>query len=208
MSNIITNPKIEKIKIINREHWLTECVGLIAPIIEKVTEQKTPHIRVSVGFPSRGALSNKRRIIGQCWNGLASTDGTHELFIHPQLVTPIEVSATVAHEMIHAHYPKDKHQGQFPPTARAIGLTGKMTATVPGEEFIKTMEPLLAQLGTYPHAALKANGSYKVAPTLLLKVMCPVCKYTLRTTAKWLNQYGTPFCPCNGESDLIRMIQK
>lgn len=206
MSNIIINSS-DTIKIINREHWLTEFVGLFSPVIEEVTNKTTPDLRISVGFPSRGALSKKKRTIGQCWNGMSSADGAHSIFIHPQLVTPEEVSATVAHEMIHAHYPTDKHHGKFPATARAIGLTGKMTETVAGDEFINIVTPILNQLGAYPHVALKANSNHKPAPTRLLKVGCKVCGYTTRITNKWLDKFGAPFCPCNGVKDLYQMVE-
>ena len=37
--------------------------------------------------------------------------------------------------------------------------------------------------------------------TRMLKVLCPSCGYTLRTTARWL-AVGFPTCPCGTETTL------
>lgn len=36
--------------------------------------------------------------------------------------------------------------------------------------------------------------------TQMLKVECASSGYTLRTTAKWLDAFGAPICPCHGEA--------
>ena len=52
--------------------------------------------------------------------------------------------------------------------------------------------------GDYPHGALNSlpDGTKKQS-TRLVKVLCPGCGYTLRTTRKWLDERGAPICPCN-----------
>lgn len=115
----------------------------------------------------------------------------------------------LCHAVVNMHYPEAKwHGSQFGRLARGVGLEGKLTATVAGAELIEKLEAMLEELGQYPHAAIEPGvGSPKPQTTRMLKVVCrdPQCKtfdfetnsgYVLRTTAKWLDAYGTPFCVC------------
>lgn len=192
-------PVPNKIEVINREHWLEECGQRIKPRLEEIVKKKMPKFRISCGFPSRGGLSTKKPVIGQCWSGFVSKGGVHELFIAPTIADPIVVSATVAHEMVHAIVGNEAgHTGPFVPAVRALGLEGKPTATYAGDEFIKFIKPALKALGKYPHVPLTPNAEYKVSPTRLIKCQCSGCGYTVRTTQKWLDFSGAPICSnCN-----------
>jgi hypothetical protein len=53
-------------------------------------------------------------------------------------------------------------------------LEGKPTATTEGEKFKAEYQPLLADLGAYPHAKLNAGTNRKVQGTRMLKAACPV----------------------------------
>jgi hypothetical protein len=191
-----------KIDIVNREHWLEECGQRIKPRLEEIVEKKMPKFSISCGFPSRGGLSTKKPIIGQCWPGVVSK-GVHQMFIAPTIANEITVSATIAHEMAHAIVgTKAGHKGPFIPAIRGMGLIGKPTATEAGDVFVDFIKPILKMLGPYPHVAMVANNKYKSQPTRLIKCQCTGCGYTVRTTAKWLDLSGTPICPaCNQEME-------
>jgi len=182
----------------NRELWLSTLAHRLTARVEEGAGKPMPIHRISVGFPSRGALSQRRRVIGQCWSGLVSSTGHSELFISPMLGDPLEVAATTAHEMLHAAVGvKEGHRKPFSRAAKAIGLEGKPTSTYAGSAFIEYVKPILSDLGPYPHAPLTIASGYSKQATNMLKVECKECGYVLRTTAKWLDRAGPPLCPCN-----------
>lgn len=191
-----------KTKRINREEWLLNLAEKINPRIEEVSGKKTPKFNISYGFPSRGALSLRRRVIGQCWSGLVSNKGIHEIFISPLIHSEKEVAATVAHELCHANIGTDHgHKKPFAKVAYGIGLRGKPTETVAGPEFDAFITPVLKTMhqsfGTLPHEGMKINGKYKAQPTRLLKADCPKSGYIVRVTSKWVEEEGAPLCPCH-----------
>lgn len=187
---------IDKGTRINREAWLWDAAKLIEPLIRKEGFM-VPNFHISVGFPSRNALSKKRRTIGQCYAGTVSQDGNHQIFISPLIVEPVEVVGVVAHEMIHATVGVEHgHKAPFAHLARKIGLTGKMTATVPGPELTELIKSeFLPVLEDYPHPLITPNEKYKPQATRLLKAVCTECGYTARVTAKWVEQSGSLICP-------------
>ncbi len=178
-----------------REAWLTAAVRALTPSLEALGAT-VPPVRVSVGFP--GGRGRKNAVIGQCWAAEASADGVAQVFISPTIVDGVQVLSTLLHELIHAvDGNKSGHRGQFARLARGAGLTGSMTATVPGDALRASLTAVLDGLGAYPHAALRtgASGAHKPQGTRMLKVQCASCGYTVRTTAKWLD-VGLPVCPC------------
>jgi hypothetical protein len=157
-----------------------------------------PAVRISTGFTSKGLRSNR---IGECWYPEATADGVPAIFVHPKL-GPGEVEHVIVHELVHAALGGEaKHGPAFKKLATALGLTGRMTATVPGPDFDVRLAAL--DLAPYPHAVLRASGGTSSGPpkqsTRMLKVQCetdgcPAEGYTARTTQKWLD-HGTPSCP-------------
>ncbi|MBO6507332.1 MAG: SprT-like domain-containing protein [Roseibium sp.] len=179
-----------------REAWL---LRLASELDTKLFGEEMPVYRVTCGWPSRGATSQKKRTIGQCFCPTASTDGTAELIVSMWLDDPMEVAATLAHEMIHAIVGIEAgHKGPFRALALQIGLEGKMTATTAGEAFKQTVQPILDELGPYPHAKLDPKSGPKKQSTRLIKAECG-CGYTVRVTRKWLEEVGAPLCPLHGE---------
>jgi hypothetical protein len=185
---------LSKEVIHNREHWLNRCGEIIRPLIEDVAQEKIKPYHISVGFPSRNALSTKRRVIGQCWDGLVSADDKPQLFISPMIADINEVSAVVGHELIHIL--RKGHGKDFGKLARGIFLGGKLTATVPTPEFLALIEDRLKKLGPYPHAVLNASGR-KPQITRLLKIFCS-CGVILRGTETAWNKHKKkkPVCGC------------
>lgn len=195
-----------------REAWLQGCasrimVDVLAPAgYTRNAETATPlmdGLRVSVGWPSQRPLSRKKRAIGQCWPVDASKDHATEIFVSPYVDDPIEVAGVLVHEILHAAVgTKAKHGTAFKRACKAVGLDGKATATVPGEELAATLAMIIDVLGPYPHGSLDASVLPKQS-TRLLKATCanPECEsqdplhggYTVRITAKWAT-LAAPIC--------------
>ncbi len=158
-----------------------------------------PKVRVSCGWPSSRALSRKQRCGGECWPNQSSEDGLCQIFISPLMKKPVDVLGVLVHEVVHAVVGcKMKHGKLFRKCAVAVGLEGKMTATVAGEELIKQIDTWMKALGEYPHAVIKPNERpEKKQTTRMVKCECKECGYAVRTSRKWLEEAGAPLCPCN-----------
>lgn len=191
-----------------REAWLNHAAAVIAghfngEFLEHFGEEGGKHLTnllVSAGFPSKMGLTKR---IGECWRAEASGDKTqHHIFINPRLEDPIEVVATLAHEMVHAaDNGENGHKGPFVKMVRDMGLEGKATATVAGEDFRVFVGKVLDEVGEYPHVKLVALATAKKQSTRMLKLEAACCGYVARTTKKWL-EVGVPSCPCGNEMEV------
>jgi hypothetical protein len=125
-----------------------------------------------------------------------SADGAHELFISPALDDQQRVAEVLVHELCHAvDNCRHGHGPEFRAIATAVGLAGPMTATVAGPQLTERLNALLSGMPEYPHRTLDVNVEAKKQSTRLLKIVCPACGYTARTTRQWLD-HGLPTCPC------------
>lgn len=177
-----------------REEWLAAATEQFRPLIGQFATVPA-NVRVSCGLPSRGAFGAKKRTIGECWSPKNSADKVTEVFVSPTIDDPHEVLGTLAHELVHAAVGVEAgHKAPFARVAKAIGLTGKMTATVVGDELRVKQEAMLGILGAYPHGRLDYSKRKKQG-TRMLKVACPSCGYQIRTTQKWID-VGLPTCVC------------
>jgi hypothetical protein len=189
-------------KFQTREEWLVAAVAALTPLFEELGET-VPAVRVSVGWP--GGNGRKNSVIGQCWSTKVAADAISQLFISPVLDGAVRVLDVLAHELIHAIDDcQSGHKGRFAKIAKALGLTGKMTATVAGEELTAKLEAIAADLGDYPHAKLASPADGVEGPkkqgTRMLKAECAEGSgYKVRLTRQWLDEYGAPICPCHGE---------
>ncbi len=179
-----------------REAWLMALAAKLRPAFEAVKAPVPVEVRLSCGWPSKGATASRNRRIGECWSERCSADGTREVFVSPTLADPVEVGAVLVHELVHAAGYMG-HGADFAKVARALGLTGRMRATVAGERLRAELAAIVSELGPYPHATLTPGQDERKQSTRLLKVQCPDegCGYTVRVTAKWL-EVGFPTCPC------------
>ena len=184
---------------LTREQWLSQATEELRALFKQHGDTIPTQVRSSCGFPSKSALASKNRRIGECWSSAASADSHAEIFISPTISDSARVLDILAHELIHAVHPGDGHGKKFGKTARAIGLEGKMTATVAGPQFTAWAEPVLARLGAYPHADLVPSNAQKKQTTRMLKCVCADCGYTVRVAGKWLADMGAPHCPEHGE---------
>lgn len=199
------------ITIVNREHWLQNCGDVIAPHIESIAARSIPPFLISVSMPTRKGLSLTKRTIGQCFP-LAKEGKKSHLFIHPMLHRIEDVSATVAHELIHTL--EVGHGKAFGAIALPLGLQKPLTATTPSDAFFeqtdkrgRTLRSLLEKLGPYPHEALDISKRTPQA-TLLLKAKCTKCSMIFRVTAKYVKAPGLPKCLCGGQFKLAPKKKK
>lgn len=181
-----------------REAWLTAAAQEMSTWFTRVGANEVPRVRVSCAWAKRARANS----IGWCWHSESSADGVNELQVSPEKDDPVEVLAVLLHEMAHASdNGASKHTGYFRRTALALGLTGKMTATVAGDELEQELRVLAEKLGPYPHAALNPSTTHVGKQTTrMLKVICPDDGYTLRATRKWLD-IGLPSCPCGAQME-------
>jgi hypothetical protein len=187
--------EVARLNAINREDWLQAVAERMAPWFGDLG-CPLPKVRMAVGFTSGGKRTKR---IGECWSSQSSADGTCEIFIVPTIDDASRVADILAHELVHAAVgTAAKHGPIFRRVARAIGLQGRMTATIAGPLFLERVAPILTAVGPLPHARLGQSSGPPKQTTRLLKCQCPKCGYTVRVAAKWLDTAGPPICPQDG----------
>ena len=181
-----------------REEWLVQAVEEVRPLFDLAGKSLPKGIRASCGIPSNAMRSGA---IGECWIDSASEDKTFEIFIHPKLADPVEVFEVLIHELCHTTTNGMNHSKPFQAVAKAMNLmavgSGRQPwkATKGDANFASAYSDIIASLGQYPHAKLKADRQVKRQSTRMLKAICPTCDYTIRLTQKWADQ-GLPTCVC------------
>jgi len=182
-----------------REGWLNYMAGEMAPMFAAIGAPLPARVRIAIAFPSTGG---RGRRVGECWDKAASTDATFEILIRPDIADPAEVSAILAHELVHAAVGIPAGHGpKFRKVARAIGLEGKMKSTTAGARFVEAVTPILAAAGPLPHASLNFSGLTtrpKKQSARLIKCECGECGYIVRTARSWIEDKGAPHCPEHG----------
>lgn len=170
---------------------------------------KVPKIRVSVGLPyGRGS----KKAIGQHWHPHASDDKVGSIFISPTINDTEEVLATLIHEVAHGVVGNEaKHGPKFRKCAIDIGLTGKMTSTVAGDELKKYFKTvLIKKIGVYPHSRLNIEEGRptKKQTTRMVKMFCPKCEYIARAALTRILDSGPTICPCNNKAMQVEMPEE
>jgi hypothetical protein len=182
-----------------RAMWLEAAVSDMRPRFAACGYSIPATLRVSVGWPFSKRKGRGGQTIGECWPVASSTDAHHEIFISPAIGRKnedITILATLAHELGHACLPpKTGHRRPFAKLCECIGLDGKPTHTHAGDKFKAWAAEWIAKHGEWPGGALNtAQGPGKKQTTRLIKCECNTCGYTVRTTAKWLDDVGAPYC--------------
>lgn len=197
-------PRHVEARLKHREVWLTECLNRHLRRYFQAAGYTVPeHVRVSTGFPSRGALAKVKRVIGQAWSQKCSADGSHEIIISITLQDEVRIIGILVHELIHVTVGVEHgHKKPFVDAMIKLGLEGKPTATTEGEALVKVAKEWAAKLGPYPGASLSGLDLKKQATRLLL-MECE-CGLKIRTTQKWIEEYGPEWgCPC-GETLVLQ----
>lgn len=200
----------DKPKFETREQWLIAAVALMTPLFE-ANGYKVPEVRVACGWPSSRGLSNKKRVLGECWATAASEDRKSQIFISPYMRGEVHIKIkdgqgvlpTLLHEVCHAVVGnKEGHNKVFGKCARSVFLKGKLTSTFAEDELIAECDKWIAKLGPYPHSRLDGMKSpLKKQSTRLIKCECDQCGYNVRATRKWL-EIGAPVCPVVGHGPM------
>lgn len=148
-----------------REQYLVSAAKRMdKELFAKKTEVRLPEqFFVSVMEPAG-------KVIGRAY---PPSQDSHHMFVSATLEDPVQVLATLLHEMIHlAVGTEHGHKKPFATPARAVGLEGKLTATVPGEELSEYLKKLDEELAGYPHRPLirktksvKRTGRVKLVST-------------------------------------------
>ncbi len=192
-----------------REEWLERFAHDFAiPLINGTGAKVADKIRFTCGFPSVRPTSAKRQRVGECWYPEASADGRHEVIVSMVLGDPLDVAETTIHELIHTVVGSDAgHKAPFKRVATAVGLAGKMTSTILGDDLRAELERFLPSFPLYPHGALSPTVGRKKQSTRLLKAYCPDCvgsdqEYTIRLSRK-VADIGLPLCPTCDDVSLI-----
>ena len=171
---------------LDRESWLTEAAQFILDdLIAPHCALPSTDFRISIGFPS----GKPSKVLAQCWKHEASADGVNEIFVSPTVSDSGEILAALTHELVHyADNCVSGHQHHFARVARAVGLDGKLTATVASPALAEQLDKYVSILGTIPHAKLDASLSGKKKQgTRMLKVACSACGFTFRTTQRHID---------------------
>lgn len=195
----------------NREAWLEAAVAKLRPIFIGAGYTLPEIIRVSVGWPSRGGLANKKRVIGQCWYGQTAKDNNPQLFLSPildQVTDPSGVLPTLVHEVGHVAAGADaKHGPRFRTMMKKVGLEGKPTATIAGADLIERLIRIAEELGPFPHSCIIPIKVPKTQTTRMIKCACGECGYQIRLTRKWM-EVGIPECPIEGHGELKQEVKE
>lgn len=193
----IPSPKIHASTLpvhLTREAWLLAAIEIFRPWFSNVGARIPDKVYASCGW----ALGT-RKAIGQAFHASMCADGSHAVFVSPVIDNASRALDILLHELCHtALEPKTKHRTPFAKLAGSLGLVKPWTATTASPELLDRLQPVLAKLGAYPHAKLDGAKREKQT-TRLLKADCAICGYTVRITAKWLDQAGLPHCPDHGE---------
>lgn len=202
----------QEAKFKTREAYLQAAIrGLDARLFRPQGYPLPKNIRVSCSWPSRGGLGKRRRVLGEAWHHTNSKDDHYEIFITPNVDDVMRMIDILAHECVHiAAGFEHGHRGEFKKLALAIGLEGRMTATVAGDAFKQRVWPLITQLGPYPHGRLgperpgsddtTKTSARRKQSTRLRKAICEHCGYTIRLARVWISD-DMPVCPdpsCGG----------
>ena len=211
-----------------REQWLNEVANIVTPrlndarrlaisladdkhAVNDTTEFK-PHLvsyscsLVSGGLAKSGELAHAHTI------DAGKPTQRHEIRMGVTLgsesaLDSCRVADVLIHEMIHCMAVGHGHRGGFPAICKAVGLTGRMTATVATDELtFWLLEHVVEVLGQYPHQAVELipRGKRGVG-SRSIKIECnsQECGCIFRLTRKWVDlcPVASPYCPvCGGDT--------
>jgi len=193
--------------ISTREEWLETAIRLFfKPHFARYAPDLIfpERVRVSIGFPSKGGISVKKRVSGQCWHSETTSDCFPHIFISPlesafSITDKKGILAILCHELIHACGIKG-HKVDFKKAANGLGLTGKMNSSEADGWLIELFKHYVNnEIGSFPSGNVILNPlssaiSGKPDKCRMIKCKCDKCGYTVRTTKQWIDR-AIPECP-------------
>jgi len=190
--------------ISNREEWLNAATTHLKIYVFMPAGFDVPDdVKVSCGWPvSGGRPSSRKTTIGQCFSRELSKASINEIFISPSQNDSVKVLDILAHELIHAIDDcQNGHKGPFKRIAVAIGLEGKMTSTVAGDELKAKLEKIVEDIGDYPHKEIDLTTRKKQS-TRNIKVECSVCGFNWRASKAMISRMTNNTCNGCGSDTL------
>ncbi len=186
-----------------REGWLQAATEALDELYFKGTDYPLPErLQASCGF-----CKGSSKAIGQCWSPEASKNQTTHIFICPTRDDPIDILATLLHELIHAAVGNEhKHKGPFKELAREFGLKGKLTATFceEGSELHETLSAVRERLGSYPHVAMAPPKKKAASRDAWVRLCSPQDPdYKVVISPKMLEAAGAPLDPWGNEMEPV-----
>jgi hypothetical protein len=189
--------------ILNREDWIQAAMPLLQrEVFGPVGLMIPDNVRIGCGALTNRKAGAKNQRLGVCFPASSSADQKIEIFLSPELCESVRVLDVLCHEFCHAIDGNESgHGAPFRKLALAIGLTGKMTATIAGEGLTKVLSKIVEKIGEYPHAKLDLSGQKKQS-TRMIKVACTACKWSFRTSKKNVEAMTSHTCQsCGGPLD-------
>lgn len=178
----------------NREAWLTELAKRVEPVFSSYG--KVHPYRITCGWPHKGGVGLRRRVVGECHPHQTSKAALHEIFISPTIAEPLHVAGVTCHELAHVVAgTKAQHGARFVAVCKHVGLTkGKATQVLPGALLEERLQKIIDVMGDYPHDALEVITKVKSKPSVVGLICECGCKVSM--SYKWIEQAGLPTCAC------------
>ena len=180
-------------KIKTREEWLNVVLHKhVAKLLKDKAGVALPKdCKVSVGFPGGGSA---RKRIGEAWPRQRSSLKVNEIFLNPSMKDVDRLLDVLVHEACHASDDcASGHRGHFMRVAKAVGLEGKMTATVAGPELAGWIVGVRAAMPAFNYGSLDLSGRKKQT-VRMQKHEHVECGAIWRAAAKWGDSICCPFC--------------
>jgi len=177
--------------IATREEWLSRSLPALKSIILSAGGPDFAAPLISIGFPSRNALSKHKQRIGECWSKRCTDTGQPTIMVSPVIENVVEVLATLLHELVHASVGAEcGHRGAFKRVATAAGLVGKMTATAASPTLAQALHDIAESIGSFPHVKLNAQAiedERKKQKTRMRLYECNKCNQKIRCASDTLS---------------------
>ena len=176
-----------------REQYLCMLLRSLIEIMANSCPWSAIRILISVGFPRQGI---KGRSNGDVWDPRATQDGSYHLFVRPDLINPYEVAVVILQQLVEiaAGTPSGE---RFKQTAALVGLASKGRELVPNPRLADQLRTIIAGLPPYPHSALDSKFTIeepRKQTTRMIKMVCPVCQWPVRTAQTHLSEGKTLRC--------------
>jgi hypothetical protein len=187
------------LKYKTREEWLEAAVEVFRPRIDSTPWKfmLPPKVRVSIGFPPKGAMSKKRKCLGVCTCRNATADHIPQIYLNP-VITEVGGEngflSVLIHELVHA-CGIENHGKDFKRMGEYLGLEAPMRSSTASHWLQDDLKDIINELGDFPHApVIPALQFAKPDKCRIHKCSYTDCGYTVRVAKKWI-EVALPVCP-------------